>query len=119
MAILEAEAALNKAEGEKTVAERVRLEAEDARVKAEGEKAVAERVNLTPSTVSHVLTDSQVIALVKNGVDDDTIAQTVRNAKAVNFDLSAAGRQRLTAGGVSPAVVRAMKARAAQGGGGQ
>ena len=35
-----------KAEGEKTVAERVRLEAEDARVKAEGEKTVAERVRL-------------------------------------------------------------------------
>jgi hypothetical protein len=39
----------------------------------------------------------------------------VRNAKAVNFDLSAAGQQRLTAGGVSPTVVSAMKARAATG----
>jgi len=71
------------------------------------------------TVATHALTDSQVIALVKNGVDDDTITQTVRNAKAVNFDLSAAGRQRLTAGGVSPAVVSAMKARAVQGGGGQ
>ena len=53
--------------------------------------------------------------MVKNGIDDDTIAQTVRNAKAVNFDLSAAGRQRLTAGGVSSTIVSAMKARAAGG----
>jgi tetratricopeptide (TPR) repeat protein len=64
---------------------------------------------------AHALTDGQVIAMVKNGIDDDTIAQTVRNAKAVNFDLSSAGQQRLTAGGVSPAVVSAMKARAASG----
>jgi tetratricopeptide (TPR) repeat protein len=64
---------------------------------------------------AHALTDGQVIAMVKNGIDDDTIAQTVRNAKAVNFDLSSAGQQRLTAGGVSPAVVSAMKARAATG----
>jgi hypothetical protein len=79
--------------------------------------------SLAPSghgtVATHTLTDTQVIALVKNGVDDDTIAQTVRNAKVVNFDLSAAGRQRLTAGGVSPAVVSAMKARAAQAGSGQ
>jgi hypothetical protein len=67
------------------------------------------------TVATHVLTDSQVISLVKNGVDDDTIAQTVRNAKAVNFDLSAAGQQKLTAGGVSPTVVSAMKARAASG----
>jgi len=64
---------------------------------------------------TRALTDGQVIAMVKNGIDDDTIAQTVRNAKAVNFDLSAAGQQRLTAGGVSPTVVSAMKARAATG----
>jgi hypothetical protein len=64
---------------------------------------------------THALTDGQVIAMVKNGIDDDTIAQTVRNAKAVNFDLSSTGQQRLTAGGVSSTVVSAMKARAATG----
>jgi hypothetical protein len=64
---------------------------------------------------TRALTDGQVIAMVKNGIDDDTIAQTVRNAKVVNFDLSAAGQQKLTAGGVSPTVVSAMKARAATG----
>lgn len=73
---------------------------------------------MTPTahgSITHALTDGQVIAMVKNGIDDDTIAQTVRNAKAVNFDLSAAGRQRLTAGGVSSTIVSAMKARAAGG----
>jgi tetratricopeptide (TPR) repeat protein len=64
---------------------------------------------------THALTDGQVIAMVKNGIDDDTIAQTVRNAKAVNFDLTSAGQQKLTAGGVSPTIVSAMKARAASG----
>jgi hypothetical protein len=63
---------------------------------------------------SHALTDSKVIAMVKAGIDDDTLEQTVRNAKVVNFDLSASGRQQLTAGGVSPAVISAMKARASQ-----
>ena len=61
---------------------------------------------------AHALTDFKIIAMVKDGIDDDTLEQTVRNAKAVNFDLSAAGRQRLAAGGVSPAVISAMKARA-------
>lgn len=63
---------------------------------------------------AHALTDTKVIALVKSGVDDDTVAATIRNAKAVDFDLSAAGQQRLTAGGVSPAIVSAMKTRAGQ-----
>jgi hypothetical protein len=63
---------------------------------------------------SHALTDSQVIAMVKNGIDDDTVMQAVHNAKTVDFDLSSAGQRRLTAAGVTPAVLSAMKARAAQ-----
>jgi tetratricopeptide (TPR) repeat protein len=63
---------------------------------------------------SHALTDTQVIAMVKNGIDDDTVTQAVRNAKAVDFDLSSAGQRRLAAAGVTPAVLSAMKARAAQ-----
>ena len=52
--------------------------------------------------------------MVKSGVEDDTVAQTIRAAKAVNFDLSAAGQQALTGNGVSAQVLAAMKARAAQ-----
>lgn len=57
------------------------------------------------------LDNAQVIAMVKSGVSDDTIAETVRNAKAVDFDLSLASRKRLTDAGVSPAVLSAMKTR--------
>jgi len=60
------------------------------------------------------LTNQQVIAMVRAGMDDDTVAQTVKNAKAVDFDLTAAGRKHLTDGGVSAAVMSAMKARAMQ-----
>ncbi len=62
---------------------------------------------------ANALTNAKVIAMVKSGVDDDTVAQTIRAAKAVNFDLSAAGQQTLTGGGVSAHVLAAMKARAA------
>lgn len=52
--------------------------------------------------------------MVKDGIDDQTIEAAVRNARAVDFDLTAAGRQKLTAGGVSVEIVNAMKARAAK-----
>jgi hypothetical protein len=52
--------------------------------------------------------------MVKSGIADDSVAQMVRNAKAVDFDLSSAGQRRLVSGGVGPAVLSAMKARAAQ-----
>jgi len=60
------------------------------------------------------LTNNQVIAMIKSGMDDDTVAQAVRAAKAINFDLTPAGQQQLTAGGVSAPVVTAMKTRAAR-----
>jgi hypothetical protein len=67
----------------------------------------------TPAAAS-ALTNAKVIAMVKSGVDDDTVAQTIRASKAVNFDLSAAGQQALTGGGVSAPILAAMKARAAR-----
>ncbi len=57
------------------------------------------------------LTNAQIIAMVKAGVADETIAETVKTAKAVDFDLSSEARRRLEASGVSPAVVSAMKVR--------
>ena len=51
------------------------------------------------SAAASALTNAKVIAIVKSGVDDDTVAQTIRASKAVNFDLSTAGQQALTAGG--------------------
>jgi tetratricopeptide (TPR) repeat protein len=60
------------------------------------------------------LTNAQVIAMVKSGMDDDTVADAVRAAKAVNFDLTAAGQKSLIDDGVSTAVLAAMKTRAAR-----
>ena len=57
------------------------------------------------------LTNAQIIAMVKAGVADETITETVKTAKAVDFDLSSDARRRLEASGVSPAVVSAMKVR--------
>ncbi len=57
------------------------------------------------------LTNTQVIAMVKAGMDDDTIISTIHGADAVNFDLTADGQQQLTSSGVSPKVLAAMKAR--------
>jgi hypothetical protein len=60
------------------------------------------------------LTNAQVIAMIKSGMDDDTVVQTIRVAKAVQFDLTPTGLQQLSAGGASANVVTAMKARAAR-----
>ena len=61
---------------------------------------------------ANALTNAKVIAMVKSGLDDDTVVQTIRAAKAVNFDVSATGQQALTSGGVSAPILAAMKARA-------
>jgi tetratricopeptide (TPR) repeat protein len=63
---------------------------------------------------AHALTNDQVVAMVKSGMDDDTVVQAIKNAKLVHFDLTPAGQQTLTAGGVSAPVVAAMKTRAAR-----
>lgn len=63
---------------------------------------------------SKALTNDQVIAMVKSGMDDDTVAQTIRTAKLARFDLSQSGLQSLSSGGVSNQVLKAMKDRAAR-----
>lgn len=52
--------------------------------------------------------------MVRAGMDDDTVVQTVKAAKAVNFDLTPTGRKHLADSGVDAAVINAMKARAIQ-----
>ncbi|MGC1463219.1 MAG: tetratricopeptide repeat protein [Terracidiphilus sp.] len=64
------------------------------------------------STAAKALTNAQVIAMVKSGMDDDTVVQAVRSAKAVSFDLTTAGQQALSGDGVSSTVLAAMKTRA-------
>ena len=60
------------------------------------------------------LTNAQVIAMIKSGMDDDTVIQAVRAAKVINFDLTPTGQQQLTGSGVSTPVITAMKGRAAR-----
>jgi tetratricopeptide (TPR) repeat protein len=67
-----------------------------------------------PAAVHKGLSNTQIIAMVKSGMDEDTIVKTIAAAAAVNFDLSAAGQQQLTSGGVSPRIVAAMKSRVAK-----
>jgi hypothetical protein len=66
------------------------------------------------TTPAHPVTNQQVIAMVRAGMDDDTVVQTVKAAKAVNFDLTPTGRKHLADSGVDAAVINAMKARAIQ-----
>lgn len=81
---------------------------------------VVEAANVPPAAAGakpaapKALTNTQVVAMIKSGMDDDTVIQAVRAAKAINFDLTPAGQQQLTSSGVSAPVITAMKARAAR-----
>ena len=88
---------------------------EQGHPKVVAESTPAAKVNVSSkATTAKGLTNAQVIAMVKSGMEDDTVIQSVRSAKASNFDLSASGQQQLTSNGVSAQVVTAMKARAAR-----
>jgi tetratricopeptide (TPR) repeat protein len=79
------------------------------------ESAPATRVNVnSKATTAQGLTNAQVIAMVKSGMEDDTVIQAIRVAKVSNFDLSTSGQQQLTSNGVNTQVVAAMKARTAR-----
>jgi len=69
---------------------------------------------MTKPTDPKALTNEKVIAMVKAGLDDDTVAQTIRTAKLARFDLSANGLQALSTNGVSDQLLKAMKARVAR-----
>lgn len=74
--------------------------------------AAAPRSGTTQSGNSaRALNNAQIIAMAKAGMAEDTIAEAVKTAKAVDFDLSSEARRRLEASGVSPVVVSAMKVR--------
>ena len=88
---------------------------EQGHSKVVAETAPATKVEASSKMMTaKALTNSQVIAMVKSGMEDDTVIQAIRSAKASNFDLSSGGRQQLTSSGVSVQVVSAMKARAAR-----
>jgi hypothetical protein len=57
------------------------------------------------------LSNTQIITMVKSGIDEETIIQAIHGADAVDFDLSPAGQKTLAGSGVSAHVLEAMKAR--------
>ncbi len=59
-----------------------------------------------------VLTNDQVIKMVKGGVDEDSVIATIHDAPNVQFDLSPDGQIQLTGGGVKPKILAAMRQRA-------
>ena len=67
-----------------------------------------------PAVVHKGLNNTQIIAMVKSGMDEQTIIQAIHGAIATDFDLSPEGQQTLTSGGVSARVLDAMKARSAK-----
>jgi hypothetical protein len=68
-----------------------------------------------PAAVVHKgLSNTQIITMVKAGMDEQTIIQAINGANAIDFDLSPDGQQSLTGGGVSARVLDAMKTRAAK-----
>jgi tetratricopeptide (TPR) repeat protein len=105
---------------ETAIAHYKELDEEAMRAKARADAlAAANAKPATPGTQATPaapkgLTNDQVIAMVKSGMGDDTVIQTIRGAKATSFDLTAAGQQSLSAGGVSAPVLAAMKARVAR-----
>jgi hypothetical protein len=58
------------------------------------------------------LTNDQVISMVSAGLDEANIIDTIKHAKAVNFDLSVQGQVDLSKNKVTGPVITAMKARA-------
>jgi hypothetical protein len=65
-----------------------------------------------PPAPSDTMTNEQVIAMVSAGLDEANIIDTIKHAKAVNFDLSVQGQVDLSKNKVAGSVITAMKARA-------
>lgn len=84
------------------------------RVRAEMKIQAARRPAARPAAHKG-LTDAQVVAMIKAGMDEETVIHAISGADAVDFDLSPAGQHQLSAGGVTPRVLAAMRARASRG----
>jgi hypothetical protein len=85
-----------------------------ARAKAEALTAANNPPGSAQEAPGKGLTDTQVITMVKSGIDESAILQAIRGASAVNFDLTPAGQKALTAGGVGPRIVAEMRTQAAK-----
>jgi tetratricopeptide (TPR) repeat protein len=86
---------------------------EQRRPKVVAAEAVSASKPAASTAQAKGLTNAQVVAMVKSGMEDDTIMQAVKAAKSASFDLSSGAQQELASNGVSAPVIAAMKARAA------
>jgi hypothetical protein len=66
----------------------------------------------TPSASVDTMTNEQVISMVSAGLDETNIIDTIKHAKAVDFDLSVQGQVDLSKAKVTGPVITAMKTRA-------
>jgi tetratricopeptide (TPR) repeat protein len=57
------------------------------------------------------LTNEKIVEMVKSGVDEDNVIVTIRQAPAVNFDISPDGQIQLAKNGVKGKIVTAMRER--------
>lgn len=65
----------------------------------------------TPAGAGDTLGNAEIVELRTAGLDDDNLIAAIKSAKAVNFDLSAAGLRALLQAKVSNRVIAAMRAR--------
>jgi hypothetical protein len=65
-----------------------------------------------PGSPADAMTNEQVIAMVSAGLDQANIIDTIKHAKAVNFDLTVQGQVDLSKNKVTGPVITAMKDRA-------
>ena len=77
--------------------------------------AAAERPPTSPPSPAAAMTNQDVIELRAAGLDDDNLIAAIKDAKAVQFDLSPAGLKALLAAKVSNKVIVAMRSRKASG----
>jgi hypothetical protein len=65
-----------------------------------------------PASASTTLTNKDVVDLKGAGLDDENLIAAIKDAKAVNFDLTPAGLKALLAAKVSNRVISAMREKA-------
>jgi hypothetical protein len=75
-------------------------------VEAEGSRSLS-----GPASEPGVLTNRDVIELVKTGIDEANLNATIREAKRVSFDLSPAGLKQLLTEKVSNSIIALMRAK--------
>jgi hypothetical protein len=86
------------------------VESAASRTRTPSQSAVTTKA--APGAPADEMTNDQVMAMASAGLDEANIIDTIKHAKAVNFDLSVQGQVDLSKARVTGPVITAMKARA-------